>query len=232
MRSPRRSSSGLMTWRSGPGSCGLGGLDVRHADAIVESGQGRYHGRGYHHALWPGLVKHSTHFKHDACRQPIPMPRALFQQREHQIDARHPLRYKDAGKPGAPDDPSRRRRRYPRRRQYRGGSRSSASARAWRRSAPRSHLHSGHFALLSRGGPRSHGDRVGANPVPLRRPPPNPAAISRTEETITGSHLHGAVEVTAQALTSSAIEPSSRTGNRFFSSSRRRSRFSGARLAQ
>ena len=32
---------------------------------------------------------------------------------------------------------------------------------------------------------RSFGDRVGANPVPMRRPPPNPAAISRMEETIT-----------------------------------------------
>ena len=32
---------------------------------------------------------------------------------------------------------------------------------------------------------RSFGDRVGANPVPMRRPPPSPAAISRMEETIT-----------------------------------------------
>ena len=32
---------------------------------------------------------------------------------------------------------------------------------------------------------RSFGDRVGANPVPMRRPPPNPAAISRMEEAIT-----------------------------------------------
>ena len=32
---------------------------------------------------------------------------------------------------------------------------------------------------------RSFGDRVGANPVPMRRPPPNPSAISRMEETIT-----------------------------------------------
>ena len=32
---------------------------------------------------------------------------------------------------------------------------------------------------------RSFGDRVGANPVPLRRPPPSPAAISRMEEAIT-----------------------------------------------
>ena len=32
---------------------------------------------------------------------------------------------------------------------------------------------------------RSFGDRVGANPVPMRRPPPNPAAISQMEEAIT-----------------------------------------------
>ena len=32
---------------------------------------------------------------------------------------------------------------------------------------------------------RSFGDRVGAEPVPLRRPPPSPAAISRMEEAIT-----------------------------------------------
>ena len=32
---------------------------------------------------------------------------------------------------------------------------------------------------------RSFGDKVGANPVPMRRPPPNPSAISRMEEAIT-----------------------------------------------
>ena len=32
---------------------------------------------------------------------------------------------------------------------------------------------------------RSSGDRVGANPVPMRRPPPSPSAISRMEEVIT-----------------------------------------------
>lgn len=42
---------------------------------------------------------------------------------------------------------------------------------------------------------RSFGDRVGANPVPMRRPPPSPSAISRmwhrspSARSCTGHHL-------------------------------------------
>jgi hypothetical protein len=42
---------------------------------------------------------------------------------------------------------------------------------------------------------RSFGDRVGAKPVPMRRPPPSPSAISRTEETITWKRFFEREEV-------------------------------------